>query len=126
MPGVPAQQVTPDQFRQWKMQKDQEREQASDRAFNTWCCTGHLPMLFMCLQAKLNVEHKRQADIDSGRVSMTGMVFTLCPQCMANVASFGKHAAYGYVSFLQVESYMTSILSYLLTISRAESTISKL
>ena len=31
MPGLPAQQVTPDQFRQWKLQKDQEREQASDR-----------------------------------------------------------------------------------------------
>ncbi|KAL3140657.1 hypothetical protein ABBQ32_005223 [Trebouxia sp. C0010 RCD-2024] len=49
MPGVPAQQVTPDQFRQWKTQKDQERE-----------------------QAKFNVERKRQADIESGRVSMTG------------------------------------------------------
>lgn len=39
---------------------------------------AHLPMLVIGLQAKFNVERKRQADIESGRVSMTGMVFTLC------------------------------------------------
>lgn len=35
MPGVPVQQVTPDTFRQWKLQRDQKKEQASDQLSQT-------------------------------------------------------------------------------------------
>lgn len=49
MPGVPSQRVTPEHFAQWKMQRDQEKE-----------------------QAKTVAHEQRQVDIENGKAAMTG------------------------------------------------------
>ena len=107
------QQLTPDQFEQWKLQREQEREQASDRHTRIQSCMGRLPMLTVYLQAKVNAERQGQADIDSGRASMTGVLQMLCLRSAEPATTRQNKAPF---PMIQVESCTRSILSCLLTI----------
>lgn len=75
MPGVPVQQLTPDQFKQWKLQKDQEKAQVCMQL----CCSNPFKWTFWSspyVQARLSAEQQREADISSGKVSLTGSIST--------------------------------------------------